>query len=212
MTTASWYDDNADTFVNNTLHLPTHPILKTWLTTTPKDSILDLGCGAGRDTKAMVDAGWDVTAIDPSGAMIAKVHDLVGHPKNLVTKQSDAQSFLTQNKRFDRIWAMASLLHMPNSELPLTLDLSAQALNPDGQFFTCFKAPAKGDIDEVREKCGRTFTHLSLSGLKNTLNATTSFKRKNATCHVFEETATASHGETVSWTCLLFHKHGNPLT
>ena len=70
--TLDYYDQNAETFVSGTLsadmentrsrfsaHLP------------PKGIILDFGCGSGRDTKAFLDAGFRVDAVDGSGELCA---------------------------------------------------------------------------------------------------------------------------------------------
>ncbi len=42
--------------------------------------ILDAGCGSGRDTKAFLERGYQVTAIDASGKMIEATTRLTDRP------------------------------------------------------------------------------------------------------------------------------------
>jgi ubiquinone/menaquinone biosynthesis C-methylase UbiE len=48
---------------------------------TPGSRVLDLGCGTGRLTVALAEAGHDVTGVDPAGAMLAVAHEKAGAEK-----------------------------------------------------------------------------------------------------------------------------------
>src|SRR5262245_41028041 len=43
-------------------------------------TVLDLGCGTGRDTKSLADAAFDVTAIDGSAEMAREAEKRLGRP------------------------------------------------------------------------------------------------------------------------------------
>ncbi|MEE4544306.1 class I SAM-dependent methyltransferase [Streptomyces sp. V4-01] len=65
--------------------------------------ILELGCGAGRMTHPLVDLGFDVTAVDESAEMLAKVH-------GARTVHSSIQT-LDLGTRFDVVLLASFLVH-----------------------------------------------------------------------------------------------------
>ncbi|WP_277408975.1 class I SAM-dependent methyltransferase [Lacrimispora xylanisolvens] len=72
------------------------------------DTILDLGCGSGRDSLTLYELGYDVTPLDASSEMckLAEIHtglDVL----QMTFEQIDFDDV------FDGIWACASLLHTP---------------------------------------------------------------------------------------------------
>lgn len=69
--------------------------------------ILDAGCGSGRDAKAFLDAGCQVTAMDASIKMCEEA-------QKWLNRQVLCLSFeeLIFKQEFDGIWACASLLHV----------------------------------------------------------------------------------------------------
>ena len=78
--------------------------------------ILDAGCGSGRDAKAFLDAGYQVTAMDASTKMCEEA-------EKRLNKQVLCLSFeeLIFEREFDGIWACASLLHVPYKDIDLSL-------------------------------------------------------------------------------------------
>ena len=69
-------------------------------------SILDLGCGSGRDTLAFLQKAYQVEAIDYSESLVKKAQELTGLP---VRHQSFYE--LDEENKYDGVWACASLLH-----------------------------------------------------------------------------------------------------
>lgn len=122
------------------------------------DTILDLGCGSGRDSLTLYELGYDVTPLDASSEMckLAEIHtglDVL----QMTFEQIDFDDV------FDGIWACASLLHTPKKELSGILTKIARALNEKGILYMSFKL---GDFEGFRgERYFSDFTSDSISQL-----------------------------------------------
>lgn len=101
----------------------------------PGASVLDLGCGGGQDAQAMAGAGLRVTAIDGSAALAAEASRRLGRAVRVMKFEA-----LTDERRYDAIWANASLLHVPVDGLHDVLGRVWRALRPDGLLCASFKA------------------------------------------------------------------------
>ncbi|MFN2100365.1 class I SAM-dependent methyltransferase [Altererythrobacter sp. MF3-039] len=97
--------------------------------------ILELGCGGGRDTAYMAERGFIVDATDGTAAMVTKARQRTG----LSCRQMRFDE-LAAEAEYDAVWAHASLLHVPRSELGEVLERIHRALKPGGWFFANFKA------------------------------------------------------------------------
>lgn len=104
-------------------------------TLSPGATVLDLGCGGGHDAQVMAGAGLRVSAIDGSPGLAAEASRRLGRPVR-VMKFED----LSEERRYDGVWANASLLHVPIDGLHDVLGRVWRALRPDGQLFASFKA------------------------------------------------------------------------
>ena len=102
---------------------------------TPGARVLDLGCGGGQDAQVMAEAGLRVTAVDGSLALAAEASRRLGRTVR-VLKFED----LTDERRYDAVWANASLLHVPIDGLHDVLGRVWRALRPEGVLFASFKA------------------------------------------------------------------------
>ncbi|HCD43473.1 MAG TPA: class I SAM-dependent methyltransferase [Lachnoclostridium sp.] len=108
------------------------------------DTILDLGCGSGRDSLSFYELGYDVTPLDASEEMckLAEIHTGL-EVLHMTFEQIDFDNV------FDGIWACASLLHTPKKELSDILTKIARALNDKGILYMSFKL---GDYEGFRGK------------------------------------------------------------
>jgi SAM-dependent methyltransferase len=99
---------------------------------TPPFTILDLGCGPGRDLKAFTEMGH--VAIGIEGA--AKLAEMARAHSGCEVWEQDFIRLDLPPERFDGIFANASLFHVPNQELPRVLGELRAALKPGGVLFT----------------------------------------------------------------------------
>jgi SAM-dependent methyltransferase len=97
----------------------------------PPFTILDLGCGPGRDLKTLSDLGHVPIGLEGSArfAEMARAHGGCE-----VWHQDFLRLDLPPN-RFDGIFANASLFHVPSVELPRVLAELRAALKPRGVLF-----------------------------------------------------------------------------
>lgn len=133
--TLNYYNNNAEEFVESTINANVenlHNILLKYLNS--GDKILDLGCGSGRDSKAFIEKGYKVTAID--GAL-----ELCKFASNYIGKPVECKLFseIDYYNEFDGIWACSSLLHVPYNELPIIFEKVSNALKENGYFYFSFK-------------------------------------------------------------------------
>lgn len=146
----SFYNDNADEFINNTIEVDMTSLYQKFLPQLPSNAhILDAGCGSGRDSRYFIEQGFTVTAIDASHALAQSAAKLIGQP----VQECFFQDFQSEQP-FDAIWACASLLHVPSTDLPAVFSNFAQQLKPRGLFYCSFKY----GHDDV-ERGGRYFTN-----------------------------------------------------
>ena len=97
----------------------------------PPFTILDLGCGPGRDLRAF--AGLGHTAIGLEGA--ARFAAMAREATGCTVWQQDFLALDLPAGRFDGIFANASLFHVPGAELPRVLRELHAALKPRGALF-----------------------------------------------------------------------------
>lgn len=152
-----YYAINAKAFVESTLLVDMRPLYKRFLPLLPvRASILDAGCGSGRDTKYFIERGYQVTAFDASAEIAALAEKEIGR-----TVQVQRLQDIRYKYQFDGIWACASLLHVPAKELSDVFRRLACALRPNGVIYCSFKY-GQGEYD----KQGRRFTDMDEVGLQ----------------------------------------------
>lgn len=150
--TISYYNENAERFVQGTVHVCFSEMQEMFLGRLPGGAhILDFGCGSGRDTKYFLDRGCLVDATDGSASMC----ELAGRYTGITVKNQRFQE-LEEDGRYDGIWACSSILHVPLQELPDILQRMEKALKENGIIYASFKY---GDFSGIRN--GRYFTDMT---------------------------------------------------
>lgn len=154
-TTILYYEEHAEEFTRNTLNADMASIRSRFLAYLPTGCrILDFGCGTGRDSKAFLDLGHAVTAIDGSEALCQIARSLTGLPVRCL----DFRGYKPEEGEvYEGIWACASLLHLQKNELLPVMNVLSQALIPGGAFYVSFK---HGTFEGERN--GRHFTDFTL--------------------------------------------------
>ena len=135
MATLAYYDWVAEDFRAGTRdHDVSQNIdaLLTHIAGQPPFTILDLGCGPGRDLKAFTALGHRAIGLDGSPAFVAMARANSGCD---VWQQSFLALHLPA-AHFDGIFANASLFHIPTAALPRVLRELHAALKPGGVLFS----------------------------------------------------------------------------
>ena len=104
-------------------------------------TILDFGCGPGRDLKAFVDLGHVAVGLEGAAEFAAMARAYSG----CEVWQQDFLKLDLPEQHFDGIFANASLFHVPAQELPRVLLQLNAALKAHGVLFT---SNPRGDNQE----------------------------------------------------------------
>ena len=144
--TINYYNENAETFYQNTVDIDLEPFYEKFLRYIPdKGRILDVGCGSGRDSLYFINNGYDVTSIDASEEMVKLSSALTGQS----TIHLRIEDIDYQNK-FNGIWACASLLHIEKILTEKVLISLGNALKKNGVLYASYKYGTNTSILEGR--------------------------------------------------------------
>jgi 2-polyprenyl-3-methyl-5-hydroxy-6-metoxy-1,4-benzoquinol methylase len=133
--TLDHYEQNARSFWEGTCDHDVSQNIEHFITALPVKkplSILDFGCGPGRDLKAFKSMGHNPIGLDGSKTfcLMAKKHSGC---------ETLHQKFLhldLKAHQFDGIFANASLFHIPSQELVGVLNVLHNSLRPNGILFS----------------------------------------------------------------------------
>jgi superfamily II DNA or RNA helicase/SAM-dependent methyltransferase/SOS-response transcriptional repressor LexA len=160
-TTHAYYQANAERFFRDTLAVDMAELQDRFLILVPPSGlILDAGCGSGRDSRVFLERGYRVSAFDAAQELAVMASRYIGQEVAVRTFAD-----IDECHCYDGIWACASLLHLPESELPAALARLWAALKPGGIFYLSFK---NGE-GERRDDQGRHFTDATESRLRGWL-------------------------------------------
>jgi SAM-dependent methyltransferase len=133
--TVAHYDQNAeDFFIGTRDHDVSQNIaaLLHFIATPGPATILDVGCGPGRDLKTLRESGHVAIGLEGSERFAAMARSYSGCE---VWQQDFLQLDLPPG-HFDGVYANASLFHIPSQELPRILAQLQACLKPDGVMFS----------------------------------------------------------------------------
>lgn len=151
MNNIDYYNTNATAFFENTATLDMNHLYERFCPYIPVGgSILDAGCGSGRDT-LFFSRQYDVDSFDASEEMAKMASQHTNKDVQVATFQS-----YTHNKKYDGIWCCASMLHVEDSEIQLALSNMRDHLKPHGHMYLSFRHNEYNDSYN-----GRTFTNMT---------------------------------------------------
>lgn len=132
--TLQHYDHRAEKFREGTLGHDVsqniHALLQ-HIEAKPPAALLDLGCGPGRDLKAFAALGHAPVGLDGCSSFVA-----MARAEGFEVWEQSFLALDLPDKRFDGIFANASLFHVPSRELPRVLRELHAALKPRGVLFS----------------------------------------------------------------------------
>ena len=121
----------------------------------PHPTILELGCGNGRDLAALAATGAQVEGVEGAPALVS----IAAHRSGRTIHQHDLLSPAPppwQGRRYDALYAHHLLFHMPSPALPALLARLGEWLVAGGLFYSC---DPTGDNSEGELPDGR---HIAL--------------------------------------------------
>ena len=134
-TTLNYYNAHALDFVQGTVGVDFHITQERFLAQLEEGaSILDFGCGSGRDTKYFLERGFAVEATDGSAGLCKLASEYTG-----ISVKRQLFDELEAMAKYDGIWTCASILHLAWEELVAVLQKMVLAVKAGGVIYTSFK-------------------------------------------------------------------------
>ena len=139
-TTIAAYDNDYQRFVTNTRQLilrkEMHNLIE-YAHLREGDEVLDAGCAHGKDMEEFLKYGLKMTGIDRSIEFIKVGKELLGERATLL--QMDMRYPRFAENTFSAIWANASLLHLTEEDMVITLRNWKMILKPGGVVMASMK-------------------------------------------------------------------------
>jgi len=136
---ADWYDSHAEGFRAGADAIDTSPLLDRFCEgMTRPGRVLDLGCGTGRDARALIERGFNVDAVDASAEMCRLTRTATENRARVW--QASFAEVPAPVPAYDGIWMMASLLHLPKASWPELASRLVAALRPGGRIYISVKS------------------------------------------------------------------------
>lgn len=141
MDSIDYYNRYAVPYFEETVDVSMEEVMDEFAGLLPENAeVLDLGCGSGRDTIALEERGFYVTALDGSEEMCKLAE--VNTDQEVLCMTYEEMDF---DEVFDGIWACASLVHLTEEEMKETLDKLVRALEKEGiLYFSVHKGERDG--------------------------------------------------------------------
>lgn len=160
--TYAWYEANAKKYFDAAVGINMTVLYVPFLAyMQPYASILDAGCGSGRDTLYFTQRGYKVTAFDYSPALVKMAAKLTGQPVlHLAFKD------LTVENQFHGVWASYALVHVPMDDMHDVLFRLSRSMKVGGVMYTSFRY-GTGETD----RHGRRFLDLDEEGADELIDA-----------------------------------------
>lgn len=155
--TIDYYNRCAQDYYERTVHADVSGnIARFTELVTDGGSIVDIGCGSGRDIRYFLEQGFRAEGIDASAKMCRLAREYTGAEIECTTLQDWAPAH-----RYDGIWANASLLHLTMEEIQTFVTRLPELLEADGVAYMSFKSGVETGVDME----GRYYTDISQKDL-----------------------------------------------
>ena len=139
----NYYSEHASEYIASTIATDMSYAYAMFEPLLPKGgSILDVGFGSGRDMLHFQSKGFDVHGIDLEPKFVEHAQSL-----GLNVEIGDVLRY-SSDKKYDGIWACASLLHLPLKDVRPAIDHLLSFLHEDGVLFISMKEGSFEGIDD----------------------------------------------------------------
>jgi len=133
--TIDYYNKNSEKFYKNTVHIDLSEMYPKFLRHIPDNgTILDLGCGSGRDSLYFLEKGYITSSVDASEEMVRLSSELTGQKTQYLRMQD-----IEFKNEFNGIWACASLLHIDKKLTESVFNILCNALRDDGVLYASYQ-------------------------------------------------------------------------
>jgi len=160
--TLSYYEENASNLSKRYESADVDTIHQTLLKTfSPNSKLLEIGCGSGRDANFMKKQGYNLTAIDGSQKMIeeAKTIHSALEPHLFTMQLPHGLDF--EPHSFDGLYSIATLMHLSQEEIMLTIQKIYMLLKKKGKFLFSVSIERDDTDQNSQDPHQRLFTSLS---------------------------------------------------
>jgi len=108
--------------------------------------VVDIGCGPGHDSYQFAKLGFDVTGLDYSPEMIktAKTLEQVAKPPQFAVADMREVGNMYPDNSFDAAWISASMLHIPEEDVPTVLRGVHKVVVNNGKVYIGLKGGEQG--------------------------------------------------------------------
>jgi ubiquinone/menaquinone biosynthesis C-methylase UbiE len=146
--TIQWYDQNTAQYAQKSSTVLNKESIDRFLALLPHNpSILDAGCGAGRDSQEFFKKGARITGIDISEGLLKEARKV--NP-SIEFIYGDLTAIPFKNEIFDGVWSEASLVHLEKLEdVQKALNECYRVLKPEGALHLYVKKQMGSNETEV---------------------------------------------------------------
>ena len=131
-----YYRTNYRDYHLRTFHLNPTSFLKPLVNVLPNDStVLDVGCGSGRDLLWLKDRGYRIVGLERS----AELAGLAQQKVDCEIIRADFESFDFSTLKFDAVLLIGVLVHVPHPKMLPVLKRIMKALRPGGWILISLK-------------------------------------------------------------------------
>jgi len=115
----------------------------------PGGTVLDVGCNSGRDTRQLLDLGYQVTGLDVSEQALRQCREQCPEARTIKMSLLDLADLKEQ---FDGIWFSYVLVHIPFNLVPNALAALDNVLHPEGSMMMMVSVVEESE-EKIHDSC-----------------------------------------------------------
>ncbi|MBQ9272861.1 MAG: class I SAM-dependent methyltransferase [Mogibacterium sp.] len=161
--TIDYYDKNADSYYWATVAVDLNALRQKFASYLPAEaSVIDMGCGSGRDVMAFENMGHRAVGLDASKELVKLAQERLE-----VKAFTGDMSTYRAAEPYDGIWCCASVIHLNDEEKAKFFRNLERNLRPGGAIFISVKVGIETGVD----KDGRYYSNCSEAELRDYLES-----------------------------------------